>query len=64
MVKEVITPFLDKNPRSGDTVRFIGATKVAQDATEETPFGQLVDDSSEGKKFQLVEVIPIRLALE
>ena len=64
VVKEVIKPFLEKNPKSGDTVRFIGATKVAQDATEEILFGQLVDDSSEGNKFQLVEVIPIRLGLE
>jgi hypothetical protein len=64
VVKEVIKPFLDKNPESGDTVSFIGATKVEQDATEVTPFGQLIDDGPEGKKFKLVEVGPIRLKLE
>jgi len=64
VAKEVIMPFLDKNPRSGDTVRFIGATQVAQDAAEETLFGQLVGDNAEGKEFQLVMAVPIRLGLE
>ncbi len=64
VVKEVIRPFLDNNPRVGDTVGFIGATQVAQDAVEETPFGQLVSDSAEGKEFHLVKVVPIRLELE
>jgi predicted lipoprotein len=64
VVKEVIRPFLDKNPQAGDTVGFIGATQVAQDAAEETPFGQLVSDSSEGKEIHLINVVPIRLELE
>ena len=51
VVKEVIRPFLDKKPQVGKTIRFLGATQVAQDATE-------------GKKFQVVEVVPIRLDLE
>jgi predicted lipoprotein len=61
VVKKVIRPFLDKNPQAGDTIGFIGATQVAQDAAEETPFGQLVGDSAEGKEFHLVRVVPIRL---
>ena len=64
VVKEVLRPFLDKNPQCGDTVRFIGATKVAQDATQEIPFGQSDSDSTEGMEFQLVRVVPIRLELE
>jgi predicted lipoprotein len=64
VVKEVITPFLNKNPKPGHTVRFIGATQVAQDAAEEAPFGQLVDGSAEGKEYQLVRVVPIKLGLE
>lgn len=64
LVKDVIKPFLEKNPKSGDIVTFIGATKVEQETTEETLFGQLVDDSSEKKKFKLVEVVPVRLELE
>jgi predicted lipoprotein len=61
VVKKVIRPFLDKNPQVSDTIGFIGATQVAQDAAEETPFGQLVGDSAEGKEFHLVRVVPIRL---
>ena len=60
VVKEVIKPFLEKNPKSGDTIRFIGATQVAQDATEEIPFG----NSDEQNEFHLVSVVPIRLELE
>jgi predicted lipoprotein len=64
VVKEVIRPFLDKNPRAGKTVRFFGATQVAQDAAEEIPFGQLVGGTAETKDFQLVRVVPIRMELE
>jgi len=64
VVKEVIRPFLDKDPRMGKTVRFFGATQVAQDATEEYLFGQLVSDSVETKEFQLVRIVPIKLELE
>ena len=51
VVKEVIKPFLDEKPLVGKTIRFYGATQVAQDAIE-------------AKEFRLVEVIPIRLELE
>lgn len=51
VVKDVIQPFTDKKPKVGSTINFLGATQVAQDATE-------------GKKLQLVKVIPIRLELE
>ena len=51
IIKEVIRPFLAKKPAAGRTVRFFGATQVAQDAVEE--------DS-----LQLVRVIPIRLELK
>lgn len=50
IVKEVIQPFLDKKPKVGDIISFLGATQVAQDATEE-------------KELQLVEVVPMRLDL-
>ena len=64
VVKEVIGPFLDKDPGAGKTVRFLGATQVSQDATEEHFFGQLVSDTTEAKEFQLVRVVPIELELE
>lgn len=51
VVKEVIQPFLDKKPQTGNTISFLGATQVTQDATEE-------------KELELVEVVPIRLELE
>ena len=64
VVKEVIRSFLDKNPQAGQTVRFFGATQVAQDAAEEIPFGQLIGGNAETKDFQLVRIVPIRLELE
>ncbi len=51
IVKEVIRPFLAGKPAAGRTVRFFGATQVAQDAVKE--------DS-----LQLLRVIPIRLELK
>ena len=64
LVKEVIKPFLEKKPKVGKTIRFFGATQVAQDATEENLFGQLISGATEAKEFQLVRVIPIRLEME
>lgn len=64
VVREVIRPFLGQKPNVGKTVTFIGATQVAQDATEETLFGQLVRSAAEAREFQLVKVVPIRLELE
>jgi hypothetical protein len=51
IVKKVIQPFLNKEPKVGNTISFLGATQVAQDATEET-------------ELQLVDLIPIRLELD
>jgi len=51
VVKDVIEPFLDKGPSTGRTVKFFGATQVAQDAAEE-------------KELELTRIIPIRLELE
>jgi predicted lipoprotein len=64
VVKEVIMPFLEKKPKVGNTIRFFGATQVAQDATEENLFGQLVSEANKTKEFQLVRIVPIRFELE
>lgn len=64
VVKEVIRPFLGKNPKVGETIGFFGATQVAQDATEENLFGQTVNGATDAREFQLVTVVPIRLELE
>ncbi len=64
IVKEVIKPFLEESPVVGGKVVFWGATQVARDAAEETPFGQVVGDGAEGKEFRFVRVVPIRLELE
>jgi len=64
LVKEVIRPFLEKKPKVGKTIRFFGAIQVAQDATEENLFGQLVSGATEAKEFKLVGIVPIRLELE
>jgi len=64
LVKEVIRPFLEKKPKIGQTIRFFGATQVAQDATEQNLFGQVISSSTETKEFQLVKVVPIRFEFE
>lgn len=51
VVKDVIKPFLNKGPSPGRTVKFFGATQIAEDAAEE-------------KELQLIRVIPIRLELK
>ncbi|MHC4680630.1 MAG: DUF2291 family protein, partial [Planctomycetota bacterium] len=51
VVKEVIGPFLSKEPQAGKTIRFLGATQVAQDATEQNLFGQLAGSTTEAKEF-------------
>jgi len=51
IVRDVIRPLPDKKPTVGGTIKFFGATQVAQDAAEEN-------------LLQLVRVVPIRLELE
>lgn len=50
IVKDLIRPFLDKKPQTGDTISFLGAIQVTQDAAEEN-------------KLQRIDVVPIRLEL-
>jgi len=64
VVKEVIRPFLEKKPKVGNTIGFFGATQVAQDATEEKLFGQMISDGTGTKEFQLITVVPIRFEFE
>jgi predicted lipoprotein len=59
-VTEVINPFLEKTPKVGQQVTFIGAAEVAEDATEQTPFGS----QDEYGKDYLLSVIPIQLSLD
>ncbi|UCE49720.1 MAG: DUF2291 family protein, partial [Phycisphaerales bacterium] len=51
VVEDVITPFLDKKPALGETVKFCGATQVAQDAADEDAL-------------QNLRIVPIELELE
>ena len=64
VVKEVIKPFIDQGPKVTMTVEFYGATQVAQDATEEHLFGELLDSDGSGKEFKLLTIVPIRLELK
>jgi predicted lipoprotein len=61
VVREVIEPFLDREPQVGMTVRFVGAAEVAEEATERTPFGGR--EQPEGA-WHLLRVVPIRLEVE
>jgi predicted lipoprotein len=64
VVNEVIKPFMDEGPGVGMMVKFYGATQVAQDATEEHLFGELLNNTSGEKEFQLVTIVPIKLELK
>ncbi len=64
VVQEVITPFLDKGPRAGMTVRFVGAAEVAEEAAEEVPFGGRQGRSESRPAYHLLKVVPIRLDLK
>lgn len=64
VVQEVIAPFLDKGPRPGMTVRFVGAVEVAEEATQEVPFGARKGQSESDDAYHLLKVVPIRLDLE
>ncbi len=62
VVQEVIKPFLDNELQAGMTIKFAGATEVAEDATEELRFGDVKEENENGIKFHLLKVIPIELA--
>lgn len=58
VVTEVIKPFLETSPEIGQQVTFVGAAEVAEDATEQTPFGS----KDKHGKAHLLSIVPIRLA--
>lgn len=64
VVQEVIKPFQDKGPEMGRTVRFVGAAEVAEEATQEVPFGGRRDRGASTPAYHLLKVVPIRLNLE
>ena len=64
VVQEVIKPFQDKGPRVGMTVRFVGAAEVAEEATQEVPFGGRRGRPESTPTHHLLKVVPIRLDLE
>lgn len=64
LAKEVIEPFLKQSPGAGQTVMFVGAAEVAEDATENLAFGDTGDAASQDERHHLLQVVPIRLTLE
>jgi len=64
VVQEVIKPFQDKRPAAGQTVQFVGAAEVAEDATEDVPFGGRRPGGASTPAYHLLKVVPIRLELE
>lgn len=60
VVADVIEPFLAQSPERGQKVTFFGAAEVAEEATEQTLFGQANDQ----KDIHLLSVVPVRLTLE
>jgi predicted lipoprotein len=63
VVQEVIQPFLNDSPTAGQTLRFVGAAEVAEDATENQGFGEPLENT-EKPSYHLLKVIPIRLTLD
>ena len=64
VVREVLQPFVEQRPTSGQTLHFVGAAEVAEDATEKQSFGDPIHDGSLGLVHHLLKVIPIRLTIE
>lgn len=64
VVQAVITPFLEQGPEAGRVVRFVGAAEVAEEATQDVPFGGRLDDRESAPAFHLLKVVPIRLDLK
>lgn len=64
VVQEVIEPFQDEGPAVGASVRFVGAAEVAEEATQEIPFGGRRDSDASTPAYHLLKVVPIRLDLE
>ncbi|UCD51054.1 MAG: DUF2291 family protein [Phycisphaerales bacterium] len=64
VVQEVIKPFLDQRPGVGMTVRFVGAAEVAEEATQEIPFGGRLDGGESTPAHHLLKMVPVRLDLK
>jgi len=64
VVQEVIRPFLEQGPRVGMVVRFVGAAEVAEEATQDVPFGGRLKDHESGPAYHLLKVVPVRLDLQ
>ena len=64
LVKEVIEPFLAQNPQVGQSVTFTGAAEVAEDATEDHAFGDMLDTATQTGQFHLLQLVPLRLSLD
>jgi len=64
VVQEVIKPFLEQGPQVGRVVRFVGAAEVAEEATQEVPFGGRLQDRASAPAYHLLKVVPVRLDLK
>ncbi len=64
VVQDVIKPFLEQGPQVGRVVHFVGAAEVAEDATQDVPFGGLLEDGESAPIHHLLKVVPIRLTLQ
>ena len=63
VVQEVISPFLAQGPQVGRVVRFVGAAEVAEEATQDVPFGGRLNEGESAPAYHLLKVVPIRLDL-
>ena len=64
LVKAVIEPLLAQTPKMGQSLTFVGAAEVAEDATEAHAFGDMIDTGTQNGQYHLLQVVPLRVSLE
>ena len=63
VVKEVVTPFLTNVLQAGQRLTFTGAAEVAEDATEQSRFGDLMPGTGSNRTYLMMPVVPIRMSI-
>ena len=63
VVKEVVSSSLINVLHSGQRLAFTGAAEVAEDATEQGRFGDLIPGTGSNGTYLMLPVVPIRISI-